>query len=264
MFSLEDYRSEKEEILSNDNLSQKGKESALARLKKEGKVEARKDIKELRKSAVINALKLRDAQAKRLEKTGQAIGSMDYARLNYEAQAIRSQIEASDSLVEIESLWESAKSSNDPYILKAWKETSKGLITQMFGSESDYSGIKETLFSDITEAKVKVKNSERTEVELKALSELTTIEDQALQINEAFGKGQAVVNRVLNGIRFENGQVALGFEREVNIFDKLEKDFEVFNRLEDDYNKSFEIWQKSTKGLGDDFDRDFSDLSGAF
>jgi len=263
MFSLVDYRSEKEAILNNEDWKESGKQKALARLKKAGKVEARKEIKELRKSAVINALKLRDAQAKRLEKIGQAIGSMDYARLNYEAEAIRSQIEASDSLVEIESLWESAKSSNDPYILKAWKETSKGLITQMFGSESDYSGIKETLFSDITEAKVKVKNSERTEVELKALSELTTIEGQAKGINEAFGKGQAVVNRVLNGIRFENGQVELGFEREVNVFDKLEKDFEVFNRLESEREKAIENHKEVTKGFGA-LDYDFDDLSGAF
>ena len=74
---------------------------------------------------------------------------------------------------------------------------------------------------------------------------------------------QAVVSRVLDGIRFEGGQVDLDFERKVNVFDKLERDSEVFNRLEDDYTKGFENWQKNTKGLGDDFDKDFSDLSGA-
>jgi len=263
MFSLEDYRSEKEEILSNDKLSQKGKDAAIAKLEQSSKDSARQAIKDLRKAAIINALALKKAQEKRAKELKETQKGIDYSRLNYEAQAVMSRITASDSLSDVLEAWENVKGSNDIYVIKAFKDTGPGLISEKFKGE-DVTGQKSSLLDDIQGTRVEIAKVEMSKDEIKARDALREIENETREINEAFGKGQAVVSRVLNGIRFENGQVELSFEREVNVFDKLEKDYEVFNRLEDDYNKSFEIWQKSIKGLGDDFDRDFSDLSGAF
>jgi len=263
MFDLQDYKKEKEEILSNDKLTEKGKNDAMAKLEKSSKASAREAIKDLRKRAVKNALALKKEQEKRAKELKETQKGIDYSRLNYEAQAVRSRIMASDSLSDVLEAWENVKGSNDVYVIKAFKDTGPGLISEKFKGE-DVIGQKSSLLDDIQRTKVEIAKVEMSKNELEAVEKLYEIRNQAEEINEAFGKGQAVVTRVLNGIDFENDQVELGFEREVNIFDKLEKDYEVFNRLEDDYNKSFDIWQKSTKGLGDGFDRDFSDLSGTF
>jgi len=145
VFNLNDYRSKKDSILADENLSQKGKETAISRL---------------------------------LEKTGQAIGSMDYARLNYQVETIKSALKASDSLSEAMEVWEQAKSSNDAYVLKAWKDIAPGLIAERFEGDNDYLDIKDKLSEDIKGAEVKVENSERTADELEAFLALRDIESQ--------------------------------------------------------------------------------------
>jgi hypothetical protein len=263
MFSVNDYRKKRNEILNDKRYKDEYRADLLAKFDLENKEKARGLIRDLRKSAVISALQLRDAQEQRLDKTGRAIKNLDYSRLNYAAQAVRSQVLEGETLSDVLEAWENAKMSNDAYILKAWRDTSKGLISEKFSADNDYSDIKGKLFDDITSAEVKLENTEKTDDEIQALNELREIEAQAREINEVFGQGQAVVSRVLDGIRFEGGQVDLDFERKVNVFDKLERDSEVFNRLENDYTKGFENWQKNTKGLGDNFDPDFDDLGGA-
>ena len=261
MFSLGDYRKEKQAILSNDKLSKKGKNDALAKLEQSSKEDARKAVNDLRKSAVKSALALRDAQAQRLDRSNQAIKSLDYQRLNYELEVVRSKIKESESLSDVVEAFEVAKGSNDVYILKTWKDTSKGLISDKFGGSADFLGFKDKLFDDILS--VKVEKVHKSDVEIEALNGLREIEGQAREINEAFGAGQAVVQRVLDGIAFDGEKVELGFEREVNVFDKLEKDYEVFNRLESEREKAIENHKEVTKGFGAGLDYDFDDLSGA-
>lgn len=265
MFSLDDYRSKKSSILADENLSQKGKETAISKLNSASKEAARKDVKKLREQAVINALALRDAQAERLEKTGQAIGSMDYARLGYEVEAIKSALKASDGLSGAMEAWEQAKSSNDVYVLKAWKEIAPGLIAEKYEGVNDYSGIKGKLVEDIKAAEVKVEQAEKTEEELEALLALRAIENQAGEINEVFGSGQAVINRVFSGIAFEGDRVSLDFDYGTNkTTDRQEAPKEVAQRLEREYGKSYDAFNSvmTEKGFSS-MDKDFDDLEGA-
>ena len=265
MFNVNDYRSKKSSILADEKLSQKGKEVAISRLQKEGKKQAREAVKELREKAVIKALALRDAQVERLEKTEQAIGSMDYARLNYEVEAIKAALKDSDGLSGAMEAWQQAKSSNDVLVMKAWKDIAPGLIAEKFEGVNDYSDMKGKIVEDIKAAEVKIEQAEKTEEELKALLELRDIENQAGEINESFGDGQAVIRRVFNGIAFEGDKVSLDFDYQTNkLTDKQEKSKEVAWRLEREYDKSYEAYNSMMTEKGfNSLDKDFSDLSGA-
>jgi hypothetical protein len=265
MFNLDDYRTKKNEILNNDKLSQKGKDEALARLEQGSKDEARKAIKALRKKAVQSALALRDAQNERVAAAGQAVKELDYSRLNYEAQAVRSKILASENLSDVEVAFRDAKSSGDVYALKAWKDTSEGLIIERFGGEGDYSDFRGELLGDIKSAKIEVETGQKTQNEIDALNTLRETEAQAKEINEAFGQGQAVVTRVFDGIGFEGDTIHLGFDYETNkLTDNSETALEVALRLERESDQAFDYYQgEMTKKGYDSLDRDFDDLAGA-
>jgi len=265
VFSLDDYRSKKSEILASEKLSQKGKDEALLKLEREKKDEARKAVKSLRQSAVENALKLRDAQEKRFEKIKEAQASIDYARLNYEAQAMASRIKASESLSDVLEVWDSVKRSNDAYAIKAFKDTSQGLIAEKFGD--DYTNLRGSLFEDMSKSLVELAQVEMSKDELEARDALRKIESEAQEINKAFGSGDAVINRVLDGVSFENGKVELGFDYEINkLSDKSEMLFEVFNRLENNREKVLTEYQNTLKekGFDGEIDGDFDDFRDVF
>jgi len=265
VFSLQDYRTKKNEILSNDKLSQKGKDDALAKLENQYKDDARKSVMALRKDAVINALKLRDAQEKRFSQVKDAKEKIDYARLNYEAQAMASRIKASESLSDVLEVWDSVKRSNDAYAIKAFKDTSQGLITEKFGD--DYTDMRGSLFEDMSETPVELAQVEMSKDELEARDALRKIESEAQEINQAFGSGDAVINRVFDGVSFENGKVELGFDYEVHkLTDKKENDFEVAFRLESEREKALKQYQDilKEKGFDGEIDGDFDDFRGVF
>jgi len=263
MFNLDDYRKEKQAILANDKLSKKGKDDKLARLEQKSKDSARQAVKDLRKGAVKNALTLKNEQEKRLKELKEAQAKIDYSRLNYEAQAVASRIKASDSLSDVSMLWDSVKNSGDDYTLKAWKDTSQGLINEKFGD--DITDLKGSIFDDMKKTKVEIAKVEMSRDEKEARDALRKIESEASEINQAFGSGQAVINRVFDGIHFENGKVALGFDAAVHkLTDKTETAQEVAWRLEREREKVFEDYENimREKGLDGVVDADFDDLSG--
>lgn len=265
MFSLNDYRKKKSEILSNDKLSQKGKDEALLKLERTSKDEARKAVKSLRQSAVENALRLREAQEKRFSLVKDAQENIDYARLNYEAQAMASRIKASESLSDVFEVWENVKRSNDAYAIKAFRDTAQGLIAEKFGE--DYTDLRGSLFEDMRETKVELAKVEMSKDELEARDALRKIESEAREVNQAFGSGDAVINRVFDGVRLENGKVELEFDYEVHkLTDKKENDFEVAFRLEKEREKALNDYQDILKNTGFDgeIDGDFDDLKGVF
>jgi len=266
MFSLSDYQQEKKKIMSDDRYSKTGKEDALAKLESRYESEARKAIKSLRKQAVETALKLRDAQNERMQKVKDAKEKIDYQRLNYEAQAIKSKIQASDNITDVMQVWDSVKRSNDAYAIKAFKDTSQGLITEKFG-DGDYTDIRGSLFEDMQNTRSDIVKVEMSKDELEARNDLRLIENQANDINEAYGSGQSVINRVFDGIAFGDGKINLEFDYEINkLSDKSEMPFEVFNRLESNREKAVNEYQNilKEKGFDGEIDGDFDDLKGVF
>jgi len=263
MFSLNDYREKKNSILNNDRLSQRGKEDALNSLSVLTRNEARAAIKDLRKRAVINALSLSEAQRERDEKIKGAQEKIDYQRLNYEAQKVSSMIKASSSLLDVLEAWEKAKSENDAYVLKAWQDVSKGLISEKY--KDDYSGLKGSLFEDMQGLKVELVGVEKTKDELEALDALRSIELEAKEINEAFGSGVSVLSRVFEGVSFEGEKVKLGFDYEVHkLTDRKETKSEVSYRLEREREKAIENHKLALKekGFENTLDYDFDDMRG--
>lgn len=265
MFSLQDYRTKKNEILANDKLSQKGKDDALAKLERQFKDDARKSVKSLRKEAVINALTLKDAQEKRFSLVEKAQATVDYARLNYEAQAAASRIKASESLSDVLEVWDSVKGSGDAYAIKAFKETSQGLISEKFGD--DFTDLKGSLFDDMRETEVELVKVEMSDDEIKAQEALRDIQAQANEINEVFGSGQAVVKRVFDGVAFDDGKIELGFDYEIHkLTDVKETKSEVALRLERERQENVDAYEKMLKDKNFEgrVDGDFDDFQGVF
>jgi hypothetical protein len=266
---LDDYEAKKKTILENEDLSLAGKQKAIMKIERDKKAEARELVRDLRKLAVLNGLALRDAQNERLEKTGLAVGKMDYARLNYEAMAIRSRVEASGSLEDVRELWESAKEKKDVYTLKAWRDTAAGVIAS-FGGD-DLADVKSEILRDIAETETEVfVNAEMSEDEIRSRNELAEIEKDSRAINSVFGNGEAVVNRVFDGIGFENGKVKLGFDYQESVLPydmgkRKETAQEVFNRVEREYTEKAEDYFTALEAKGlEKLDKDFDDLTGAF
>lgn len=266
MFDLQEFEKQKQKILKDERYSKMGKEEALAKLESKYKAEARKAVKDLRKDAIVNALKLRDAQAKRIKKTNEELAKIDYGRLNYETQAIQSKIKAARGITDIVTIWENAKRANDAYVIKAWKDTSQGLINEKFGEEN-YTNLKGNLFEDINATPTEIAKVEISEDELKAGEALKKIEAEANEINGAYGTGRSVVKRVFDGIGFEDGKAQLNFDYGIHaLSEKQETPSEVAYRLEREYQKAIEEYKNNMaeKGFGDDIDEDFDDLRGVF
>ena len=260
---LDNYEHEKQAILNNARYSEKGKSEALAELEKRYKANSRKSIEKLRDDAVKTGLKLKDAQEKRLEQVKQAQEKIDYARLNYQAQAVRDAIMASDNLSDVEVAFREAKQSGNDYAIKAWKDTSKSLIKERFGSDNDYPDFMGELLNDIKSQEVNLAKVEMSQDELEARAKLAELERQATEINDKFGNGQAVINRVFDGIAFSDGKVELEYDYQVNsLTDRKETPSEVAFRLKREREKALAEYQAvlKEKGLDSVIDSDFDDL----
>jgi hypothetical protein len=263
MFNLREFEQQKQAIMNNEDWKDSGKQKALAKLESQARKDARSMVHALRKDAIMQALKLREEQTKRIETTKEELAKVDYNRLMYEAIGVGSKIKASKNLTDVQLIWENAKNSNDGYVLKAWKDTSQGLIAEKFDGP-DYVDLQGTLFDDIQETEAEIVKVETTKEELEAIQKLREIQAKAEEVNNAFGHGQAVISRVFDGIGFEDGNVKLGFDYEVHkLTDVKETPREVAMRLEIEREKAMEEYQNElkTKGFGS-VDGDFDDLKG--
>jgi hypothetical protein len=269
---LQKYDKLVDEVNSDPDLNDNGKMRKLAELERKRKDDARKLIEKMRYDAVINALSLRDAQNERIKKTGDALQQLDYSRLNYMTQLVRTRIAASENLSDVEVAFRDAKISGDVYALKVWQDFSEGLINERFGGEGDYSDFRGELLRDIRDTKVElIKEPELTETEIKARNELTDVENNSRLLGETLGYGENVVRRVLNGIGFDNGKIELEFdyietENAITGEKRTESKDEVYYRIEREYqNKADEyIAEFERKGYEGSIDKDFDDLTGAF
>jgi len=263
MFNLQDYRKEKQAIENDKRYSDMGKRDALSTFERRHEEAARKAIKSLRRDAIVNGLKWRDAQAKRIKEYNETMANIDYGRLNYETQGLQSKIKRANSIMDVFDVWESVKNSGDPYVIKAWKDVSPGLVDEKFGE--DYADMKGQLFDDIDQSKAEFAKVEITEDELKAREALKNIEAEAKDINEVFGSGGSVIKRVFDKISFNNGNIELAFDYEIHkLSDKQETPNEVAYRLERERDKAIEEYRAviGSKSFNTVFDADFDDLSG--
>jgi len=263
MFDLQVYRNEKQAIENDKRYSDLGKRDALSTFERRHEEAARKAIKSLRRDAIVNGLKWRDAQVKRINEYNETMANIDYSRLGYETQGLQSKIKRANSIADVFDIWESVKNSGDAYVIKAWKDVSPGLVDEKFGE--DYADLKGQLFDDIEQTKAEFAKVEITEDELKAREALKNIEAEAKDVNEVFGSERSVVKRVFDKISFNNGNIELAFDYEVHkLSDKQETPNEVAYRLEREREKAIEEYKTVMGSMADGIDYDFDDLSGVF
>ncbi len=267
---VKDFESKKSEIVANEDLSQEGKRKAFEALAADTKQKAREAIRVLRSRAIRGALSLRDAQRLRLERAGVEIDQMDYARLNYQAQALRYKLESAPSVEAAMVAWESAKESKDKYELRAWRDLAPGIINARGGE--DYTGYKKRLIEEIESADIEIiRDPELASAEIEAMVDLNTIGSEASEIGEEFAlSSRAVSQRVMEGIEFDNGKVLVDFDykyMQVPYSTEIRKESagEVVERLERERKERVQKYNEEIMEVGfESLDPDFDDFEGAF
>ena len=265
----EDYEAKKKAILENEDLSKPGMAKALDKLERDRKAEDRELIQKLRKTAILAGLEAKELQNERKKLAVQARDSMDYSRLLYESMNLRAQIEADKSPLAVLELWERAKEGSDVYVIRSWKDAALGLLPSLGGS--DYTDLTGKILQDIAETEEKlIKEPQRTEEEKEAVNMLRDVESDARLLNSVYRNGDAVVNRIFNGISLQAGEVELAFSRQetenpLTGSKRLESKEEVYYRIEREYDDKAEAYSQALQDRGlEPMDKDFNDLTGAF
>ena len=264
MYSLKEYQEKRQSIINDERFSEKGKAEKLAKLDEIYRSNALDAIKDLRERAVTSSLIAKREQEKRLDEMEKALGNIDYSRLNYEMQAIRSTI-SGEPLVSIMERWEKDKQAGNGYRIKAWKEVIAGEVRENWKDRDEFNYLPE-LLADIDETPNEVVKVKVSDDEKDALAELEDVRQRASEINQVFAEGQAVLKRVFSGISQRDGLIELGFETEIHkLSDKPETDLETAWRLEREYQRHRKQYGEllHEQGLGRDIDLDFDDISDA-
>jgi len=263
---LQDYEAKRQKILNNKDWTPTGRQKAMAKLDREKKEAARGLIHELRKSAIVTAAALKETQDTKEGLFKEAVENMDYNRLNYAAQTVRSTIDGADSFYEIQAAWDQDQEKADPYVIKAWKETAAGPLAAR--GEGGITQPKAKLIQSIAKAEVKlIDDQDIIEIEREAVETLQDIKESAFTLGQEFNKEHIITKRVMSGIRFSKGRIELGFEPKV--IAKFEDDYEVMEthkqlaqRVEKEYLETAQesvTWAKEKFDV--ELDPDFDDLS---
>lgn len=259
---ISEYEAEKAKIEADSRLSAKGKADKLAELRASYMTKAKGRKKHLRETAVTAALRLREAQTEQAEHLYQQQAALDYARLNYEVQAIRARLALAEKLSDVYQAWNEIKVSGDPYKIKAFKDTAGEPMAQI-GEGSGVLDMRNKIFQDMAETSTDRPDPEIAEEEREELGILQQVEAEAQQVdqflNQGRNVGRPVIERaVFDGIKFDKrGQVETEFD--IQQHETLERDetpSEVASRLEREDTKRAERFAEQGKKFGLDVDSD--------
>jgi hypothetical protein len=234
---LNDYEREKAKIQADSRLSGKGKEEKIQQLRDTYISKAKTAKKQLRKTAVISALSLRDAQAKQAKHLRQQRSELDFSRLKYEMEVVKAKIADAESLSDVYIAWNEAKESGDDYIIRVWKETASKSM-ERFKETKGVSGLKSRIIQDMAEISLKKPDAEIEEQEDKYFRALREVEADAQALDNVLSDGRhikrPVVERaVFNGIKFNKGEISTDFDyQEHPLSERQETASEVAGRLE--------------------------------
>jgi len=214
---LNDYEREKAKIQADSRLSGKGKEEKIQQLRDTYISKAKTAKKQLRKTAVMGALRLREAQAQQAEHLEKQRSNFDFARLNYEAQAVRAKLANMNKLSDVYQAWNEIKASGDPYKIKSFKDTAGEPMAQI-GKGSGVSDMRNRIFQDMAETSIDQPDPDIAEREREELGILQQVEADAQALDEFLAVDKSlrrpVVERaVFNGIKFDKqGKVKTEFD----------------------------------------------------
>lgn len=251
---LNEHETQERRIKDNENYSERGKLSALKKLNQEKNEAIRAMVPDLRRQAVSTALSLKVTQGVKGLLAGQRNDSLDYARLAYEAIAVRSAIVRAGRYEPqtVAKAWEQAKQSGDKHIIRAWLDTAPAeMPTDDNGAVlNDFQKIVDDMNTGNwldTEEMQKYTKEQKDHIE-----ELSEIRKTAAAINDALGAERgAVSKRVFEGVRIEdNNKIELDFYRQR----ENEEDEEVYQRLEAERTEKLKPYQEQAEKLGTELD----------
>lgn len=256
----QEFENEKAKILANNRLSETGKQEKIKELRNQYEAEAKALKNELRKNAVMFALALKDAQAEQAEHLAAQHDDFDYARLNYEAQAVKAKIANLDSIHDVQAAWEQAKKAGDLYAIKAWKDTAGEPLARF--DDGEITKDKRDLLADMAKTSTDRPDPEIAERERDHLEELQRIETDANEIDDfldagSFVKRGGIKRAVFNGIEFDGGAIKTDFDYQDHpILDRKESAAEVADRVADQAAEDAEAMLEVGRQFGVELDPD--------
>jgi hypothetical protein len=263
---ISEFENEKAQIMTDSRLSGKGKEEKIQQLRDTYISKAKTAKKQLKRTAVMGALRLREAQAQQAEHLEKQRSNFDFARLNYEAQAVRAKLANMNNLSDVYQAWNEIKASGDPYKIKSFKDTAGEPMGQI-GEGSGVSDMRNRIFQDMAETSIDQPDPDIAEREREELGILQQVEADAQALDEFLAVGKyvrrAVIERaVFDGIKFDKqGKVKTEFEVQQHpLLERDETFSEVADRLEREAGRNAERAVELGKKFGIELDPDLDDL----
>jgi hypothetical protein len=264
------FKADREKVVKNDLLTDKGKRAAWDKLQKTHLPIIRANVQELRNIAIASALNYQMAQRLAETERKAAAKDVDYSRLMYTAMVAQNQVKGAN-LFEVQEAWERVKESGDDYMIRAWREVVPGEIraTEYPDATDEKPGLLQDIAASETEAERIITDMERA-----ALADLHQVLVDAQELDKAkglittqTGDGDGgIERRIMQGINLYADQAEIDFEARLiteNKFGKeqtrREEPEEVIERLENGYKAQAEYLNEKTNS---DYDPDFEDLSG--
>ena len=254
------------EVKSDEDLSPQGKSKRAERLEVAKRVALAGLVTDLRRDAVHTVT--RYVKAKNMLDYHQELdtSSMDFARLNYEAEAARSLLVViGDDPFAMQEEFEKIKRGGNTYKLRAWMD----VIPANVPKKSPLNNIWMELINDIKASKKEILSNEtiayRIEVDEK-VNELARIEHAAIAIGDAFGGNmptadmrQNVLKRVFHKIHVDsaNGDISTEFTKLIFEEDNADK---IFNQLEGEYEKLADLQKQVFDRFYPDGDHNYNPL----
>jgi hypothetical protein len=243
---LATFDEEKTSIEKNEDLSSSGKAKRFAALDVAKRAALDNAVDQLRQEAVSHAVNYI-----KLDSSKQLVGEieaekLDWSRLKYEADAVRSCVAASGGDVyQLEQAFQKVKASNDKYKSKAWLDVFPGIIPDAALNLKDW----QALLQDVKNHNDNLLTEDQRafEADKKAvINELQAVTSAAVDVAQAVGASEAVVlGRVFDGIKSTES----GLETDFDVW-KYEDEEDLISDLELQYNEKVEAQKAVTESFG--------------
>jgi len=205
-----DFETKVEKVKASKDLSSQGKQKALASLAAEKQAALRAVVPTLRRQAIEAALKVKklaNAQAALAEIESE---KMDYGRLTYEAQAVKSALAlAGGDPYEVSKAWEAVKKTGDRYRIRAFLDVVPATIPEDSLSEQSWAELREDMKQNVelTRSAEAAGYAQEQRVHLDELADISRVaglvaDDLGAGTGAAY-QGANVFARVLEGITLD-------------------------------------------------------------
>jgi len=195
MNKLQEFEARKLQIEHNIDLSAEGKKKALATLQSEADNYRVTAVRELGASWTVLKDKMKSNVESVKAAESKAASQWDYSRLNYMAQAVKSQVNSAASFEDVQSLYSKAMQSGDAHARRVWCEVVQENVTAKYKTGEAVAFTKQLqaeLYNVLTIPELDAAKAEGTELTRQAAD----LHAQTMQANKYFYGGRLGTNAV--------------------------------------------------------------------